>query len=75
MRWDWGRPLGAEPGTYRRFGMAITFGWVVVGIGSLLLGLLGRGGVAMMVLGSVMLLHALVALGMAAGVIPRRGRK
>lgn len=75
MGWDWGRPFGAEPGSHRRFGMAITFGWVVVGIGCLLFGVIGEGDVAMMVLGSAMLLLALVAFGMAAGVIPRRGRK
>ncbi|MGH3499216.1 MAG: hypothetical protein ACRDP1_17305 [Nocardioidaceae bacterium] len=55
--------------------MTTTFGWVIVGIGFLLLGLLGRGGVTMMVLGSAMLLLALVGFGMAAGVIPRRGAK
>jgi hypothetical protein len=67
MNWDWGRPFRSDP----IWGKAITPGWCVLGLGMIVTGSAGAmawGGA----LGVGFLVMASVAIGMAAGVIPRR---
>jgi hypothetical protein len=74
MRWDWGRPFGGEPGENRRIGKWIISGWFVLGLTALLFAITWLRAWILWVMGIGFVLLGVIAMGMAAGVIPRRGR-
>lgn len=76
MNLDWGRPFGADPGEHQGIGKWLTFLWLILGLVSLLTGLVMQPNwTPLVVLGGSFILLGLIGVGMAAGVIPRPGRK
>jgi hypothetical protein len=67
MDWNWGRPLNSAP----IWGKVITLAWFATGAGMILIGSTGGNRWAL-ALGFGFMLVTAVAVGMAAGVIPRR---
>lgn len=74
MNWDWGRPFGAKPGEYSRFGRFMILLWFILGNCFLVAWFVNLLSWPALVPGIAALLLSIFQLVMAAGLISHRSR-